>query len=378
MHTYGQGSWLLVRDIAKTAEKPLWMSEVEGDYDTSGQGFNLTNIDNGLGMAQHIVDDLRELEPDAWVFWQPVEDTYNMEFTEKLNWGSIFIDFDCDADGFSARRIADGATGDDAACQVLTNAKFNAVRNFTHFIEPGDRLIPAGDQNTTAALPATGGGVTLVHVNHNEQPREVVIDLAGFGHIASDATVTPFTTTESPADDVTANALVPGDAIPVDTESASVTVTVPAKSVTSFEVAGTSGVSDEAPAFVDGQELQLIGVQSQLALAGDTGGVTIQAPSDLHETDAAQSWRVESIDGEGTNRHRVALTNRPTPRSRRNPPSRPTPQNRASRPNLVSPPNRGNPRTPPNREKPERPPRVRPHPTVTSSRPQAVRPASHL
>jgi hypothetical protein len=33
----------------------------------------------GLGLAQHIVDDLRELEPSAWVFWQPVEDWDNCE-----------------------------------------------------------------------------------------------------------------------------------------------------------------------------------------------------------------------------------------------------------------------------------------------------------
>ncbi len=108
VHTYGTSGRPVVRDIAKSADKPLWMSEIEGNWDTSGAGFNQTNIDNGLGIASRITDDLRELEPTAWVLWQPVEDLYNMEKVERLNWGSIFIDFDCNADGNSVRRLADG------------------------------------------------------------------------------------------------------------------------------------------------------------------------------------------------------------------------------------------------------------------------------
>ena len=69
------------------------MSEVEGNW---GSGYNSANMEPGLGIADRIIDDLRELEPSAWVFWQPVEDLYNMEPQgENLNWGSIFLDFDC-------------------------------------------------------------------------------------------------------------------------------------------------------------------------------------------------------------------------------------------------------------------------------------------
>jgi hypothetical protein len=51
VHTYGTSDRTMVRDIATTADKPLWMSEVEGDWDTSKAGFNQTNIDNGLGIV---------------------------------------------------------------------------------------------------------------------------------------------------------------------------------------------------------------------------------------------------------------------------------------------------------------------------------------
>lgn len=304
VHTYGTGDRLIVRDIAKASDKPLWMSEVEGDWN-GGSGFNQTNIDNGIGMATRIVDDLRELEPTAWVFWQPVEDLYNMEKVEKLNWGSVFIDFDCNADGNSERRIADGDA--DPSCQVLTNSKFNTVRNFTHYIEPGDRLIPTDDTQTTAALTAEGDGVTLVHINSEASERTVQVDLSRFANIAPGATVTPIVTTESSAGDVTDHALVTGTAIPVDAASKSATVTLPAKSVTTLVVSGVSGVAADAAVFEDGETYQLFGVQSGKALAADPNGLAIRTGATTADAAPAQAWTVHSISGEGTNRHRIAL-----------------------------------------------------------------------
>lgn len=99
VHTYGTEGCSTVRDLAKAAKKPLWMSEVEGEWDPDGQDF--TDMRSGLGLAQHMVDDLRELEPSAWVFWQPVEDYDNMkpggESEKGGNWGSIQLPFDCTA-----------------------------------------------------------------------------------------------------------------------------------------------------------------------------------------------------------------------------------------------------------------------------------------
>lgn len=306
VHTYGTGGRPVVRDIAKASDKPLWMSEVEGDWDTSG-GFNLTNIDNGLGMAGRIVDDLRELEPEAWVFWQPVEDLYNMEKVEDLNWGSIFIDFDCNENGDSVRRLADGDA--DPSCKVLTNAKYNTVRNFTHYIRPGDALIPTDSAQTTAALPADGDGVTLVHVNTDATERELTVDLSRFADIAPGASVTPIVTTESPASDVTANALVTGTPVAVNAATKTARVEVPAKSVTTLLVSGVSGVADEAPQFVDGETYQLVGVQSGKALTADAAALTIRTGGTTAATATPQAWTVHTLEGAGTNRQRIALEN---------------------------------------------------------------------
>lgn len=305
VHTYGIQGRPIVRDIAKAADKPLWMSEVEGNW-TPGKGFNPVDIGNGLGMAEHIIGDLRELEPDAWVFWQPVEDLYNMEKVEQLNWGSVFIDFDCNAEGNSERRLKDGDA--DPSCKVLTNEKFNTVRNFTHYIEPGDRLVSTSDAQSTAAIDADGTGATVVHVNSETADRTVEIDLSGFGTVSAGATVTPIVTTQSTLDAPSANALKQGAAVAVNPATKTALLTVPARSVTTFVIDGVSGVADSAAAFRDGQSVQLTGVQSGLVLDGGAS-LAIRRAATTADAAKTQTWIVRSLDGQGTNRHRFTLQN---------------------------------------------------------------------
>ncbi|TDC23333.1 ricin-type beta-trefoil lectin domain protein [Streptomyces sp. 8K308] len=272
VHTYGTGSRTTVRDLAKAAETPLWMSEVEGDW---GDGQDFESMQPGLGLARHMVDDLRELEPSAWVFWQPVEDYDNMrpggESERGGNWGSIQLSFSC--------------TEEDTleSCPIYTNQKFNTARNFTHYIEPGDRLVQVDDPASTAAVSADGRGATVVHVNDGDVAREVTLDLSAFGRVARDATVTPVVTSAD-------GALVEQDPIRVTDRAAS--YTVPADSVTTFVVDGVSGVAGDAAAFQPGHEYRLGGVQSGRALtvSDDGTGVVIRTADESRQD---QLWRVE-------------------------------------------------------------------------------------
>ncbi len=303
VHTYSTSDRQVVRDISKVENTNLWMSEVEGDW-SPGKGLDLSEMGNGLGMAQRIADDLRELEPRAWVFWQPVEDLYNMEKVEKLNWGSVLIDFDCDANGNSARRLADGDA--DPSCKVLTNSKYNTVRNYTHYIRPGAHLIPTTSNESTAAVRADGSGVDIVHTNSSSEERTVALDLSRFASVAG-ATVTPVVTTQSPADRPTANALVKGTPVAVDQATATATLTVPARSVTTFVIDGATGIADDAPLLKDGHSYDLRGVQSGLSLTAKDRGIVID--NTAAETAADQVWRVTTLSGSGTNEQKVTLTN---------------------------------------------------------------------
>jgi O-glycosyl hydrolase len=307
VHSYSQGSSLAVRDLSKAADTRLWMSEVEGSW---GGSWNPHSMANGLGLAQHITADLRDLDPSAWVFWQPVEDLFNMEPSgENLNWGTVFVDFDCETYEVggdqvlaSARRVA--ANGGDPEgvppCAVSTNSKYNAVRNFTHFIAPGDRLVPVDDTATTAAVSAAGDKLTLVHTNAGAAERRVTVDLSGFATVDAGATARVHATTESPEDDPTANALVPGATVPVDAGARSVTVTLPARSVATIVVDGVHGVSESAAALVDGGTYQVVGVQSGRALApGTSSAAVIRDLGTTTETVTDQLWTVHEVPADG-------------------------------------------------------------------------------
>ncbi|GAA3799559.1 hypothetical protein CSO01_15330 [Cellulomonas soli] len=320
VHTYGTGSRVTVRDIAKTADKALWMSEVEGSWVS---GWNPSSITNGLGLAGRITDDLRELESQAWVFWQPVEDRYNMEATgENTNWGSVFVDLDCqyyDEAGTqvfkSARRVA--AAGGDSTqvpeCSIVTNTKYDTTRNFTHFIRPGDRIVPTTSTNATAAVSADGTATTVVYTNTGSTDLSVTVDLSRYGQIAAGATATPYVTTQSPADAPGQNALVAGTPVAVDAAARTVTLTLPARSVSSIVVDGVSGVADSAALLPDGGTVQLVGVQSSKALTATSGtaATTLTTPGTTAAAASAQVWTVHEVPGTGATREstrRVVLT----------------------------------------------------------------------
>ncbi|MEV8316560.1 glycoside hydrolase [Streptomyces sp. NPDC059900] len=286
VHTYGTDGRTSVRDLAKAAGKPLWMSEVEGDW---GDGQDFDDMRPGLGLAQRMVDDLRELEPKAWVFWQPVEDYDNMkpggESAEGGNWGSIQLPFSCTSEDTSE------------TCPVRTNTKFDTARNFTHFIKPGDRLVKVDDTSSAAAVNRKGDGATVVHVNSTTAARTVTLDLSKFGRVRAGATVTPVVTSAG-------GRLERHRAIKVSDRKA--TFEVPAQSVTSFLVKGVSGVAKDAAELQQNHTYELTGVQSgkNLAVDGNGTGLVIKTAADT----AGQRWLLRQISGEPGNQRRYVFT----------------------------------------------------------------------
>jgi O-glycosyl hydrolase len=267
VHTYGTGGRTSVRDIAKAEQRPLWMSEVEGSW-----GKDFTSMDSGLGMAQRIIDDLRELEPSAWVLWQPVEDAENMVAEGNLQWGSIHVPFDCTA------------TDTLATCPVRTNTKFDTIRNFTHYVKPGDHLVKTDSTRSIAAVSPTGA--TVVHANPAATGETVTLDLSGFD--IRRATVTPVVTAAS-------GKLVRGT--PVRVTGTKATITVPAQSVTTFLV---SGVTDPGATHLSADRTyRLQGVASGRSLTPSGDGIVIRTGD---TTAANQLWTVQPS---GNDRYQV-------------------------------------------------------------------------
>ncbi|MFC8069181.1 glycoside hydrolase [Streptomyces sp. NPDC057293] len=281
VHTYGTGQRTTVRDLAKAAGKPLWMSEVGGDW---GDGQDFEDMRPGLGLAQQIVDDLRELEPRAWVFWQPVEDYDNMkpggESAKGGNWGSIQLPFGCTAEDTLE------------TCPIRTNTKFDTARNFTHFIKPGDRLIGTDDTSSAAAAGRDGESASLVHVNRATEARTVTLDLSKFGEVSRRATVTPVVTDAGGRLERRA---------PIRVKDRTAAFTVPAQSVTSFEIKGVSGVARDAAPLRRGHDYTLTGVQSGRAVTvGDDGTGLVLG--------GGTNWRLSAVRHDGGVRDRYVFT----------------------------------------------------------------------
>lgn len=280
VHTYGTGNRPIPRDLAKGAAKPLWMSEVGGSW-LDRQDF--TDMAPGLGLATQITDDLRLLEPSAWVSWQPIEDYDNMkpggESAAGMNWGEIQVPFGCTT----------------ADCPIRTNTKFDTMRNFTHYIRPGDRLIASDDTASTAAMR---GDVlsSVVHVNSGTAEQDVTLDLSGFGCVRPGASVTPVVTDAN-------GALRRGKAVRVT--SAHATLRVPARSVTTFLVDGVSSTA-AGTGIGSGQPFSFTGVQSGKSLSAENGTL-VQRTTDASA--AAQRWTLTDRTGRYGNRDRFTVAN---------------------------------------------------------------------
>ena len=287
MHTYGTGQRTTVRDIAKGERKRLWMSEVEGTYVVGGTDY--TGMKPGLGIANHIINDIRELEPSAWVLWQPIEDPAPQQAAGK-NWGSIHVPFTCTA--------ADTL----ATCPVQTNTKFDTMRNFTHYIRPGDRMVKVDDTSSLAAVKKASRGAVAVHVNSTTTTRAVTVDLSGFSNVSANATVTPVVTSA-------AGKLVQGR--PVRVADRRATLTVPGESVTTFLIQGVSSVNDDVALVQSGHTYRLQGVQSGRSLAPSVDGASsVIRTNDVTRTD--QLWSVRQVRYGVSNRDRHMIVNAAT------------------------------------------------------------------
>jgi galactan endo-1,6-beta-galactosidase len=153
--------------------KRLWQSEY-GDGDGSG-----------YTMANSIIQDLRGLNPSAWVYWQPIEPD-----APEFGWGLInasYID-----------------THDEPSTQmtslVRVNRKFFVLGQFTRYIRPGYHLINIDDANSIAAYDEASHTLVIVKVSA-ERAETVHFDLSHFAATAG-------------ASQLSATTCVPGRKVP--------------------------------------------------------------------------------------------------------------------------------------------------------------------
>lgn len=157
VHSYDTIHQTAVRDIARTSGIRLWMSENDTPLAKEPEDFDA--MPPALAFAEHVVMDLKRLEPSAWVFWQAVEKISARDGKPGTNWGLI---------------KADLAASADQPHEIHVTRKYWAMAQFSRFIEPGFRLVPVDDFDSAAAVSPDGRRLVIVHVNGGLSPRRLV------------------------------------------------------------------------------------------------------------------------------------------------------------------------------------------------------------
>ncbi|MEH7303987.1 glycoside hydrolase [Neobacillus drentensis] len=266
VHTYGTGERTGARDIAKGADKRLWMSEV----DLSVGGQNHEDIKTGLAISERIQADIQQLEPEAWVLWQAVEDEVNMRPEhENGNWGLLQVDF---------------AAKDFSDFKIYKNKKYYAMGNYSKFIRPGDKFINSNNNNTLAAIDSKNDSAVVVYTNSSTEQKAVDFDLSGFETVKETATATPYTTS------ATDNLQKKAD---IQVKDERLSAVVPAQSITTFVVSGVSGVNKEAGFLNSKNQYKISNLNSGKVLDITQDGKIVQKTYDRDK--AAQQWSIQKV-----------------------------------------------------------------------------------
>lgn len=152
--------------------KRLWQSEY-GDGDASG-----------YTMAQEIIRDLKELDPSAWVYWQPVEPDVS-----EYGWGLLNATYTDTHDRPSSEETP----------LVRVNRKFYVFGQFTRYIRPGYELISINNPNCIAAYDRSSQKLVVVEVT-GYTPEVETLDVSRFSVLGG--TVQLIATTTAPASQV--------------------------------------------------------------------------------------------------------------------------------------------------------------------------------
>lgn len=277
VHTYWPEQRSPIRDISKGEDRHMWMSEVDIGPDGIPQDFD--DIEPGLEFSKQITSDIKNLEPEAWVMWQAIEDEVNMnEDNENMNWGLIHVDFDPD---------------DFNQLKINKNKKFYTMGNYTKFIRPGDQFINTDNKNTSAAINKEDDKVVVVYTNDTDSEQTIDVDLTKFESVGKFATATPYVTSEK-------ENLTQKEEVDVDKEVMS--TTVDSESVTTFVISDVAGVDDS---FLDEDSgYKLFNADSDLVL--DTDDHSLVQSKNSREEDN-QEWKFEKVtDGNShTERYKI-------------------------------------------------------------------------
>ena len=252
-HTYSGSNVDRARcaQLAHQTGKDLWMSE-------TGSGGN--GIGGNLAMAQRLFDDMRYIQPEAWIDWQYMEEANDQ-------WCTIRGSF--------------------------ANQTYSKVKNFyvrqqcSRFIRRGYDIVTSLCPQSLAAVNATRDTLVLVALNEGATAAHI-IDLSLFEEMPERSSIRAYRTSAS---ENLASALSS-----VALDGSTLTLKLPSQSITTLVIPLRSAYTEPTELLADGCEYLIVPRQETTrALSAKGSKVTIE------DTDYGkpQRWRLTD-EGNGT------------------------------------------------------------------------------
>jgi O-glycosyl hydrolase len=132
VHSYAGSKRKELRALATSKGKRLWQSE-SGPLNQTLDG----DLEAALFMAGRIIQDLRELEPEAWIDWQVGD--------PARSWASITLN--------------------DAQQKLTPLKRFYMHAGFSRYVRPGSTFVDIDNADMVAAVSADGHALTIVARN---------------------------------------------------------------------------------------------------------------------------------------------------------------------------------------------------------------------
>ena len=164
-HSYQGNAREFLRNMALTAEKNLWMSEVDGG-DTLGK--DAGEMGAALWLAGRILEDMNGLRPSAWVLWQVIDSHISEEgYLGRKDTGMVDT-----RGGYWGTAVADHDKE-----EIILTQKYYAFGQFTRYIRPGSTVIAVGD-GALAACDFEKNELAIVAMNAQSEDRTAFFDLS--------------------------------------------------------------------------------------------------------------------------------------------------------------------------------------------------------
>ena len=232
VHGYWGWEWQerLRQRVHELGIRELWMSEVS-HREWENAGYVPNDMRCALPQIRAVVNDLKRLRPNGWVFWQAVE-PLELCMRYRFTYGLIQAAADAPVD-WQGRTYRPGE-------HVISKA-FWAMMQFSRFIRPGFRLISTDDFWTIAAVSADGKTLVIAVHNDRQAPRSITYDLTAFGRVSGRAQA--FRTMDD-ADGIQWNCRPMPD---LSVRARKFADTVPARSVTTYVIRVGSELGPRVP-----------------------------------------------------------------------------------------------------------------------------------